>query len=41
LQNGLIYYWNMATFEMEKEIDSEAALKNMVILMDEKNFVFG
>lgn len=36
----MIYYWNLVTYEMEKEVLSDPALGLMAVLSDEKQLIF-
>jgi len=40
-QSGKVYYWNLTTFEMEKEFDVDPVYSLFTVLSDGKNFVAG
>ena len=39
-KNGLLYYWNLVTYEMEREVHSHSDRENMAVLSDEKQIIF-
>lgn len=40
-ENGRVYYWNLTTYEMERELDFDPSLSIMTLLSDGKNFIVG